>query len=542
MARLSSANLARSRAVTSRTCVAAILLAVSHGFAAERLSQSDVEQVLAQGVHYAKRHSPHSVIAVVDREGFTLGVWDVDGGTTPAPGVVAGAIARAGAAAFLSSNQNAFSTRTAGWIIQQHFPPGVKNTPPGPLVGVGFSNLFYSDVNRIKKIPAGFDGSASVPPDQSPGARAPGVLFTSLQDSPGGLPLYKDGELVGGVGVTGDGSPTDLAAAAAIIQKKTQKDATPGFKFGRDTDEEVALAAQTHFRPHNDILASRVFVAGVRLAYVTPTPDNFPEVDNFEDLGDVGNAVTGYEPKPSPLPYPYEQAVFGGVEGEIRFPLRADPTPGLVGKQKRLTQGEVRAVIAAAAARAAKTRAGIRLPLGTSAKVFITVVGNPYKAGEPPPILGIFRTGEATMFSWDVSAQKARTAVFFSNSQLAQSSRTVGFLAQRFFPPGLDGRPFGPYFGFQESVSLGVNPLTGGFPGNPNLPNGATIFPGGFPLYRNGALVGAIGISGDGVDQDDIIGISGAALFPPKKHIRADQYTYKAARLPYVKYPRDPSK
>ena len=44
--------------------------------------------------------------------------------------------------------------------------------------------------------------------------------------------------------------------------------------------------------------------------------------------------------------------------------------------------------------------------------------------------VGIFRTGEATMFSWDVSAQKARTAVFFSNSQLAQSSRTVGFLAQ----------------------------------------------------------------------------------------------------------------
>jgi uncharacterized protein GlcG (DUF336 family) len=146
------------------------------------------------------------------------------------------------------------------------------------------------------------------------------------------------------------------------------------------------------------------------------------------------------------------------------------------------------------------------------------------------------------MFSWDVSAQKARTAVFFSNSQLAQSTRTIGFLAQRFFPPGLDGRPFGPYFGFQESVSLGTNPTTGTLPGNPNLPNGITIFPGGFPLYRNGALVGAIGISGDGVDQDDIIGISGAALYPPKRHTRADRYTYRGARLPYVKFPRDPTK
>lgn len=530
------------RVVTSRVCAAALVLAACPASAAERLTQEDVERVLAQGIHYAKRYSPRSVIAVVDREGFTLGVWDVDGGSPPTPGVLSAAIARAGTAAFLSSNQNAFSTRTAGWIIQQHFPPGVRNTPPGPLVGVGFSNLFYSDVNRIKTIPAGFDGSAPVPPDQSPGARAPGVLFTGLQDSPGGVPLYKDGELVGGIGVTGDGSPTNLSAAAAIIQSRTQKFSTPGFKFGRDTDEEVALAAQTNYRPDTDILGSRVFVNGVRLAYVDLRPDDWPSVGDVDSLGDTGRAVEGYEPQASPAPYPYERAEFGGVEGEIRFPLRGDPTAGIIRDQRRLSQGEVREIIAAAAARSAKTRAGIRLPLGTSAKVFISVVGNPYKAGEPPPILGVFRTGEATMFSWDVSVQKARTAVFFSNSQLAQSTRTIGFLAQRFFPPGLDGRPFGPYFGFQESVSLGLNPLTGGFPGNPNLPNGITIFPGGFPLYRNGALVGAVGISGDGVDQDDIIGISGAALYPPKKHIRADQYTYKAARLPYVKFPRDPTK
>jgi uncharacterized protein GlcG (DUF336 family) len=510
--------------------------------AAERLSQSDVERVLAQGIHYAKRHSPRSIIAVVDREGFTLGAWDVDGGQPPSAGKLAGAIGRAGTAAFLSSNQNAFSTRTAGWIIQQHFPPGVKNTPPGPLVGVGFSNLFYSDVNRIKKVPPGFNGAALVPPDQSPGVRAPGVLFTGLQDSPGGVPLYKNGELVGGVGVTGDTSPTDLAAAAAIIERRTQKDSTPGFKFGRDTDEEVALAAQTNYRPDLDILGSLVFVAGVRLAYVTPRPEDWPGVGDVEDLGGTGNAVAGFEPVGSPLPYPYEKTAINGVDGEIRFPLRDDPTPGLIGGQRRLSAAEVRHIIAASAARASKTRAGIRLPLGTSAKVFITVVGNPYKAGDPPPILGIFRVGEATMFSWDVSAQKARTAVFFSNSQLAQSTRTVGFLAQRFFPPGLDGRPFGPYFGFQESVSLGTNPTTGGFPGNPNLPNGITIFPGGFPLYRNGKLIGAVGVSGDGVDQDDIIGVSGNAIFPPKKHIRSDQYTYKAARLPYVKFPRDPTK
>jgi uncharacterized protein GlcG (DUF336 family) len=529
--------------VNSRTLALSLTLAALPAFAGEeQLTKSDVEKIIAQGVHYAKKHSPHSVIAVVDREGFTLGVWDVDGGTPPNLGVVAAAAGRAGAAAFLSSNQNAFSTRTAGWIIQQHFPPGVRNTPPGPLVGVGFSNLFYSDVNRIKIVPPGFNGAALVPADQSPGARAPGITFTGLQDSPGGVPLYKSGQLVGGVGVTGDGEPTDLAAAAAILFGQTQKDATSGFKFGEDTDENVALAAQTDYRPDSDILGSTLFVGGVRLAYVTPEEKDYPEVGDHSDLGGTGKAVAGFDPIAAPAFYPYEKTAINGVDGEIRFPFRSDPTVGLIGREQRLTKGEVRAVIAAVAARADKTRAGIRQPLGTSAKVFITVVGNPYHAGNPPPILGVFRTGEATMFSWDVAVQKARTSVFFSNSQLAQSCRTVGFLAERFFPPGLDGRPFGPYFGFQESVSLRANPTTGTFPANPNLPNGITIFPGGFPLYRNGALIGAVGVSGDGVDQDDIIAVSGNSVFPPPVHIRADQYTYKGARLPYVKFPRDPSK
>ena len=131
--------------------------------ASERLTKEDVERVIGQAVHAARSRSQNSVIAVVDREAFVLGVWDVGGGARPSDEVLSGAIGRAGAAALLSSNQNAFTTRTAGWIIQQHFPPGVKNTPPGPLVGVGFYNLFYSDVNRIKQIPTGVDGSGNPP-------------------------------------------------------------------------------------------------------------------------------------------------------------------------------------------------------------------------------------------------------------------------------------------------------------------------------------------------------------------------------------------
>ena len=553
---------------------------------ATQLSQEDVEQVIAQAATKADRLGYKAIISVTDREGFVLAIWDVDGRVpTPLPpfsfdrpvlklySLVAGAITRASTAAFLSSNQNAFTSRTAGFIIQQHFPPGVRNAAPGPLVGVGFSSLFYSDVNRAKLIPPGFDGAAPIASNRSPGARAPFFPLTSLNDSPGGVPLYKSGKLVGGVGVTGDGSPTDLTPAGAIFFEETQNKATTGFKTTDDRDELVALAGQTHFRPDDEILASNVLINGIRIPYVHPRAEDIEDLRNPEDFGAIGRPIdvplgaalqippdptlAGFasgSPQASPAGYPYENEDLGNIEGEIRFPLRDDPVAAIAGREKigkadRLRRDEVKGILAAAAARARITRAGIRLPIGTSAKVFIAVVNNPNKAGEKPQILGVYRTGEATIFSWDVAVQKARTALFFSNRQLAMSSRTVGFLAQRFYPPGLDGRPFGPLFGFQEAVSLRGRPpkdMKPGellpFPGNLNLPNGMTIFPGGFPLYRDGYVVGAIGISGDGVDQDDLIGASGTVDFLADRNVRADQFTYRGARLPYAKFPRDPER
>ena len=54
------------------------------------------------------------------------------------------------------------------------------------------------------------------------------------------------------------------------------------------------------------------------------------------------------------------------------------------------------------------------------------------------------------------------------------------------------------------------------------LGDGITIFPGGAPLYKNGKLVGAVGISGDGVDQDDLIAYAGTAGFRPSTSIEDD--------------------
>ncbi len=103
--------------------------------------------------------------------------------------------------------------------------------------------------------------------------------------------------------------------------------------------------------------------------------------------------------------------------------------------------------------------------------------------------------------------------MFFSSTNYAFSARSLGFLAQELYPPGINGTEPGIFYGLQELIislprrcaePTGRAVLNPGLPGNvpdPNLPNGITIFPGGFPLYRNGQLIGAIGVSGDGVDQ-----------------------------------------
>jgi uncharacterized protein GlcG (DUF336 family) len=170
------------------------------------------------------------------------------------------------------------------------------------------------------------------------------------------------------------------------------------------------------------------------------------------------------------------------------------------------------------------------------------------------------------MFSWDVAVQKARTALFFSSplgagllppelQNKALSTRAIGFLAEMNYPPGIQRKPPGPLLGFQEYFSLfpfgaATNVLNGVYSPpvippltapDPNLPNGITIFPGGFPLYRNGVLIGAIGVSGDGVDQDDIIAASGTVNFLAPTEIRSDQIIYRGTRLPYAKFPRNPS-
>src|SRR3954451_14483452 len=216
-----------------------------------QLTAVDVQTVINQATTRAIQISPNSVIAVTDREGNVLAGWSVNG-TAPSALDISSCVSKAGTAAYLSSNQNAFTSRPAGFIIQQHFPPGVRNTAPGPLVGVGLSNLFTSDINKFRA-----PGSV-ITFSSTPGLTIVPVFGTSLDGSPGGVPLYKNGILVGGIGVTGDGRPGPVVF-------RSQNPFT--FIGDYDKDEEVALAGQTGYRPSSSITANNVYINGIALAY-----------------------------------------------------------------------------------------------------------------------------------------------------------------------------------------------------------------------------------------------------------------------------------
>jgi hypothetical protein len=66
------------------------------------------------------------------------------------------------------------------------------------------------------------------------------------------------------------------------------------------------------------------------------------------------------------------------------------------------------------------------------------------------------------------------------------------------------------------------------------------FFPGSVPLFLNGKLVGGLGVSGDGIDQDDWAAAGGANGFQAPANIRADQIIVRNLRLPYQKFPRNP--
>ncbi len=596
------------------------------------LEVTDIEEVIERAVARARQLGVNATIALTDREGNPLAVVRMTdeeapdapttvnieaggaGGLEAVDGIVATSLiaaTKAGTAAFLSTSRgNAFTTRTAGFIIQEHFPPGVLRQDSGPLFGVQLSSLPTSDINQL---PLG------------------------LSADPGGVPLYRGGELIGGIGVEVDGVYT-------VDPSSVGGDVT--------VEEAIALAGQATLAPPENIRADHVFVDGLRLDYANGQPPSITSLGTLPDyatlIGD-GDLDELFAPAVSPTSRfaPAALAINGGsgfVIGEVPdnddvdfFNEGTNTIEFIAGDMnngQQVTAADVTTIITQAHALNAELRAQIRRDSPQLSQVTVAVVdlnGN---------VLGVFRTGDAPVFGYDVAVQKARTAAFFSREDAGQqlteldtevaaeialgqtilgqdgqpifsvndvftqyveeaaklgvnldgtvavADRTGGFLSRPNLPDGIDQAPSGPFTaqapdefspfntGLQTSLIiprlvdflLDFNALgeeaglaafaagtLGGQAAVPNddvatglpdhsLANGMQIFAGSVPLYKNGVLVGGVGVSGDGIEQDDHIAFTGATGFQEFGDVvRADNVVMtNGIRLPYVKFPRAP--
>ena len=587
---------------------------------AQALTAGDVQQIVAQTAAEAKARGTPAVIAVTDRVGNVLVVYQMAGAPTSvtirhAPAgadiglqgavvpAAAAAIAKAVTGAYLSSGGNAFSTRTASQIVQTTFPPGnvAVGLGSGPLYGVQFSALPCSDL--AQRYDASGAAGAFIGPKRSP---------LGLAADPGGFPLYKAGVLVGGVGVKAN---TDYG-----FDPNTQQT-----NAAQLSEEAIALAGTVGFDAPAAIRADQISVGGTLLIYSTATSATLmstpASAPGFASLPAGLTPVIGYYAASAVLAGQVYGAEASGVRksttaefdnpdafvltdgsGVDRYPVRA----GGDAIASPLTAAEVQALLQKAFAIMSQARAQIRQPLNSRAEVTISVVDT------DGTVLGLVRAPDAPLFGIDVSLQKARTAMTFSapsaaadflgdpdvsgyvaalrsflglptalTGATAYSARAIGDLERPTFPDGEVSGPNGPLSPPQSQF----NPFATGFQtdfivpnlvqhvayvsgksatdtpqvcgriagaGANRLANGTQIFAGGVPVYRGGVLVGGIGVSGDGINQDDMISFLGADGAANQLHtignapaaIRADQLVIAqggpANRLLYVQCPVGP--
>jgi uncharacterized protein GlcG (DUF336 family) len=539
-----------------------------------QLSSADVRAVLT--VAASALNDATLAAAVVDRGGAILGVYARSGAGDVTPDV---AVTTARTAAMFSNGQAPLSSRTVRFISGIHFPPGVPNTPPAALYGIENTNR-GCQLNAEDTAPfarqrsvagSGLSGPAlpCTAADSRGCARGTPITLPDRQATthvgfstgkhdvldigeplnvavnPGGFALYRDGQVIGAVGVAG--VAPDHAEYAAFL-------AAAG------TSAQTGISAL----PFNPLPPpGAVFIDGLRLPF-------FGSCISVQCVLDAiaqppARAVAGTFNASDLVVAPRDGAAV--PEGYLIGPV-ASSRPG------GLSVDEVRRIVDQAVARANVTRAAIRLPLTQATRMVIAI------SDENGEILAAFRMPDSTVFSFDVATAKARNAYYFSSREgydvlrnfvttnryaeyvwepeppagegWAITNRTLSFGGQPLFPPGIDlDHPPTPGPWFDLFVYDLANPCTEG-PGRSRGGNrqyvnqsGIVWFPGSAPLYKGGRLVGGIGVSGDGVEQDDYVTAAAVSGFDAPDELRVDRSVIRtrggeSVRLPYWKFPRNP--
>jgi uncharacterized protein GlcG (DUF336 family) len=526
--------------------------------------------------------------AVVDRTGNILGVFARQGAGERTPDIAV-SLARSGA--MFANDQAPLSSRTVRFISGIHFPPGIRNTPPAALYGVENINrgcqvddtgdaIFNAPFPRPKSIAGTFgSGVGGEPLPCSPadtrgcarggpmldltGAPVQSVGITTgkadVRDTgqtspltvpvnPGGIPIYRGGKVIGGVGVAGVTSQFAEYAATA---------AAAGAGRGMDFSEPLGNPGA-------------VFIDGIRLPFfggcanitcIRNTLRSRP-AGSFPGLVSSGTFIV--QPR-------------NGLQAPEGFLLG----PRASARAGGLTLLEVQQIVERSVDTALRTRAMIRLPINQPSRMTISV------SDEDGEILALFRMADGTVFSSDVAMTKARNAYYFSTREgydvlreyvernpydryrwepappagrgWAITARTLSFGGQPLFPPGVDlpaqlkakgDQPTpGPWFDLYvydtvNACTEGPGPSRGGNRQYLNQ-SGIVWFPGSAPLYRGDRLIGGLGVSGDGVEQDDYVSQLGSEGFHPPDELRVDRSVIRdskgrTVRLPYLKLPRNP--
>jgi uncharacterized protein GlcG (DUF336 family) len=616
-----------------------------------QLTPTDVNTLLERAA--AATPSDDAIVAVVDREGNILGVR-VEQNVSPAITgnldnlvfAIDGAVAEARTGAWFASsfpNGAPLTSRTVQFISQStitqrevqsnpsipdpnstlrgpgfvapigigaHFPPNIDFTPMVDLFDIESTNRDTTNP-RFNAI---YLPGQSIPAPVSYGVQS-GLLPTAeprgIGTLPGGIPIYKGDEVVGGIGVffpgtTGyateensslnqalfDPSKPDRSLEAELIAFTAVGGASMvascqgpagAFDFRGPIGSAPALPADFGL-PSNGIIT----LVGVRLDVVGPGGPNGPDV-----LLDLANRI-GFG-QGNPLSGVNERVTMAGAPTISAADLAADlamvPPPADVGNfllggtavptgwlvaphaGTGLTAADVTTIINQGIAEANQIRAAIRLPLDSTARMVFAVTdlnGN---------VLGLYRMPDATYFSIGVAVAKARNVAYYDNPAALQpidqlpgiaagvafTNRTFRYLADPRFPEGIDGAPPGPFSILKDG---GTNPQTGAEvgpplpasaftsvegnnafnpdtnfhqPPNPNQ-NGIVFFPGSMPLYKDGAIVGGLGVSGDGVDQDDVVTFFASNGYQPSQNgvLRSDQVYFQGLLLPFQNFNRNP--
>lgn len=309
--------------------------------------------------------------------------------------------------------------------------------------------------------------------------------------------------------------------------------------------------------------AARINLGGIALQSFGPQAGPLGVQTLFTIINTLGNGTTNGTDQP---------VAPGGV---LLLPGQAQADGWLVAPTGSsfaggLTTAQVQRIIVQGINQANQTRAQIRVQ-PTATKMVLAV------ADKDGTLLGVYRMPGATVFSIDVAIAKSRNTAYYASADLqpqdhvpgvpygtAFTNRTFRYLAVPKYPSGSSTAPPAP---FSILNTRGINPNTGLNVGAP-LPasafnatvlgydsfnpgtnfrattpagnqNGVVFFPGSTAVYVGNSLKGGFGVSGDGVDQDDVVTFFGATGFSAPPAIQAVQFYVRGIRLPYIKFSRN---